>query len=61
VSASEQGQLQGAPDSLATVAEPLGPGLFTLIYGRSIAEHGATNMPGAAWLLSTIVLLAPRS
>jgi MFS transporter, DHA1 family, tetracycline resistance protein len=57
VSASEQGQLQGALGSLASVAALLGPGLFTLIYARSIAGHGARNMPGAAWLLSTIMLL----
>jgi DHA1 family tetracycline resistance protein-like MFS transporter len=57
VSASEQGQLQGALGSLASVAALLGPELFTLIYARSIAGHGARNMPGAAWLLSTIMLL----
>jgi MFS transporter, DHA1 family, tetracycline resistance protein len=57
VGASEQGQLQGALSSLASVAALLGPGLFTLIYARSIARHGASNIPGAAWLLSTIMLL----
>jgi DHA1 family tetracycline resistance protein-like MFS transporter len=57
VGASEQGQLQGALGSLASVAALLGPELFTLIYARSIAGHGARNMPGAAWLLSTIMLL----
>jgi DHA1 family tetracycline resistance protein-like MFS transporter len=57
VSASEQGQLQGALGSLASVAALVGPGLFTLIYARSISGHGANNMPGAAWLLSTIMLL----
>jgi len=57
VSASEQGQLQGALGSLASIAALLGPELFTLIYARSIAGHGARNMPGAAWLLSTIMLL----
>jgi DHA1 family tetracycline resistance protein-like MFS transporter len=57
VSASEQGQLQGALGSMASIAALLGPELFTLIYARSIAGHGARNMPGAAWLLSTIMLL----
>jgi DHA1 family tetracycline resistance protein-like MFS transporter len=57
VGASEQGQLQGALGSLASVAALLGPGLFTLIYARSIARHGTSNIPGAAWLLSTIMLL----
>jgi DHA1 family tetracycline resistance protein-like MFS transporter len=57
VSASEQGQLQGALGSLASVASLVGPGLFTLIYARSIDGHGARNLPGAAWLLSTLMLL----
>jgi DHA1 family tetracycline resistance protein-like MFS transporter len=58
VSASEQGQLQGALTSLASVASLLGPGLFTLIYARSIDSHGVRNLPGAAWLLSTLMLLS---
>jgi MFS transporter, DHA1 family, tetracycline resistance protein len=57
VSASEQGELQGALGSLAGVASLLGPGLFTLTYARSIDGHGAGNLPGAAWLLSTLMLL----
>lgn len=42
---------------MRTTAALLGPGLFTLIYTRSIARHAAGNMRGAAWLLSTIILL----
>jgi DHA1 family tetracycline resistance protein-like MFS transporter len=57
VRASEQGELQGALGSLAGVASLLGPGLFTLTYARSINRHGAGNLPGAAWLLSTLMLL----
>jgi DHA1 family tetracycline resistance protein-like MFS transporter len=57
VNASEQGQLQGALNSLASVAALVGPGLFTLIYARSIAGHDRSNMPGAAWFFSTIMLL----
>ena len=57
VSASEQGELQGALGSLAGVASLLGPGIFTLTYARSINRHGAGNLPGAAWLLSTLMLL----
>lgn len=56
VSASEQGELQGALASLAGVASLIGPGLFTLTYARSI-EHGAGRLSGAAWLLSTLMLL----
>jgi DHA1 family tetracycline resistance protein-like MFS transporter len=57
VSASQQGELQGALGSLASVASLVGPGLFTLTYARSIDGHGARNLPGAAWLLSTLMLL----
>jgi DHA1 family tetracycline resistance protein-like MFS transporter len=57
VSASKQGELQGALGSLAGVASLVGPGLFTLVYARSIDGHGARNLPGAAWLLSTLMLL----
>ena len=57
VSASEQGELQGALGSLAGVASLLGPGLFTLAYARSIDGHGVWELPGAAWLLSMLMLL----
>ncbi|MCU1297421.1 MAG: tetA, partial [Acidobacteriaceae bacterium] len=57
VSASKQGELQGALGSLAGVASLVGPRLFTLVYARSIDGHGARNLPGAAWLLSTLMLL----
>jgi DHA1 family tetracycline resistance protein-like MFS transporter len=57
VSASEQGQLQGALGSLTGVAALVGPGLFTLIYAHSTDAHGLRNIPSAAWLLSTLMLL----
>jgi MFS transporter, DHA1 family, tetracycline resistance protein len=57
VCSSEQGQLQGALASLASLASLIGPGLFTLIYARSIDSHCVRNLPGVAWLLSTLMLL----
>jgi DHA1 family tetracycline resistance protein-like MFS transporter len=57
VSASQQGELQGALGSLAGVASLLGPGLFTLTYAQSIRGNSAGNFPGLAWLLSTLMLL----
>jgi DHA1 family tetracycline resistance protein-like MFS transporter len=56
VSASEQGELQGALGSLAGLASVIGPGIFALTYARSIDGHGG-SLPGAAWLLSTLMLL----
>jgi DHA1 family tetracycline resistance protein-like MFS transporter len=57
VGASEQGELQGALASLAGLASLGGPVFFTLTYARSIGP-GAWNIPGAAWLLSMLMLLA---
>jgi MFS transporter, DHA1 family, tetracycline resistance protein len=54
---SEQGQLQGALASLAALASLGGPVLFALTYARSIGP-GTWNIPGAAWLLSMLMLLA---
>jgi DHA1 family tetracycline resistance protein-like MFS transporter len=56
VGASEQGELQGALASLASLASLAGPVLFTLTYARSIAP-GPWNVPGAAWLLSMLMLI----
>jgi MFS transporter, DHA1 family, tetracycline resistance protein len=57
VGVSEQGELQGALASLASLASLGGPALFTLTYARTIGP-GGWNIPGAAWLLAMLVLLA---
>lgn len=57
VSSSEQGQLQGALGSLASVASLLGPTIFTVIYAQTINRPNAWNLKGAVWLLSTFMLL----
>jgi MFS transporter, DHA1 family, tetracycline resistance protein len=57
VGPSEQGELQGALASLASLASLGGPVLFTLTYAHSL-DPGAWNVPGAAWLLSMLMLLA---
>jgi DHA1 family tetracycline resistance protein-like MFS transporter len=53
VSPSEQGQLQGANTSLTSVAGVLGPGLFAATFSLML-----TTLPGAAFNLSALVLLA---
>ena len=58
VSASEQGQLQGALVSLASIASMLGPELFTLIYAQSFHKGSIWNLDGVAWLCATLLLLA---
>jgi MFS transporter, DHA1 family, tetracycline resistance protein len=56
VSASEQGQLQGALSSLRGLAMIFGPGIFSATFAASIA-HGR-NYPAAPWYLAALILLA---
>ena len=55
VSASEQGELQGALASLRGVAMLFGPGIFSLTFAFFIApEH---RLPGAPWYLASLLML----
>jgi MFS transporter, DHA1 family, tetracycline resistance protein len=56
VTASEQGQLQGANASITGIANLFGPGLFTQIFALAIA--GGHAAPGAPFLLAGVLLLA---
>ena len=58
VSPSEQGQLQGANGSLRSITGLIGPALFTLTFAASISPHRGWHMPGAPFLLSSVMLLA---
>ena len=53
VSASEQGQLQGANSSLMGIAGMAGPVIFTRIFSAGIHEGTDTQFPGAPFLLAT--------
>ena len=62
---SEQGQLQGAINSLRGIAGLIGPGMFTYIFSRSIGERAVVYSPGmpffvAAGMLLACLLLAER-
>lgn len=56
--ATEQGQLQGANSSLVAVAGLFGPGLFTFVFARVIADGSGWNLPGAPFLLAAALLFA---
>jgi DHA1 family tetracycline resistance protein-like MFS transporter len=56
VSASVQGELQGAIASLRGVAMLIGPGLFSLTFAYFIAPKH--QLPGAPWYLAAALLLA---
>ncbi|MDP3174889.1 MAG: TCR/Tet family MFS transporter [Phenylobacterium sp.] len=56
VSESEQGQLQGANMSLASIAGIVSPLLFGAVYAASIGPGAALPHPGAAFLLAAAIL-----
>ncbi len=58
VSPSEQGQLQGAVNSLNGLAGLFGPGLFTLLFAAAIQQKGVWHLPGAPFYLAAFLLLA---
>jgi DHA1 family tetracycline resistance protein-like MFS transporter len=56
VSASEQGELQGAISSMRAIAMLIGPGLFSFTFAWFInAQHG-WMLPGAPWYLAAALL-----
>jgi DHA1 family tetracycline resistance protein-like MFS transporter len=57
VSASEQGQLQGANASIMAVAGLIGPGLFSFTFAWSIAGGSGAQLPGLAFLLAAALLV----
>jgi len=56
VSASEQGELQGAINSLASLAWIFGPTLFTFTFAYFIDRKHGWNFPGAPWFLGGLLL-----
>jgi MFS transporter, DHA1 family, tetracycline resistance protein len=58
VSASEQGQLQGANSSITGIANLFGPALFTLTFAFAIGAGRDWNLPGAPFLIATVLLVA---
>ena len=56
VSESEQGELQGAISSLASLAWIIGPGLFTFTFAFFIDQEHGWNIPGAPWYLGGFLL-----
>ena len=54
----EQGRLQGAVSSLASLAGIFGPAIFTQIFALFISDHAPVHLPGAPFLLSAALLVA---
>ena len=57
VGPTEQGKLQGAINSLRGIAGMLGPVLFTSIFAAFIETRQSFELPGAPFLLATVLLL----
>ena len=57
VRASEQGQLQGAIASLTGIAGLVGPSIFTQTFAHFIGPQAGWHLPGAPYLLASILLL----
>jgi len=58
VGASEQGLLQGANASVTGIANLFGPSLFTLTFAYAIGPGRNLNLPGAPFLIATVLLVA---
>jgi len=56
VSESEQGQLQGANQSVASLAGTAAPVFFGWVYGMSVGPDAALSHPGTAFLIGALVL-----
>ncbi len=57
VSDSEQGQLQGANNSVGAIAGVVSPLFFGAVYGVSAGSHAWFPHPGTAFLIASVVLL----
>jgi DHA1 family tetracycline resistance protein-like MFS transporter len=57
VAPDQQGQLQGATGSVQSVSQLLGPFLFTLTFAYFIGASAPVKLPGAPFLLASLLLL----
>lgn len=58
VDSHEQGRLQGALTSLASLAGIFGPALFANLFALFISDRAPVHVPGAAFVLAAALLLA---
>ena len=56
VSESEQGQLQGANNSVASIAGVLSPLFFGWVYSVSVGSEAWMHLPGLAFFIAALVL-----
>jgi DHA1 family tetracycline resistance protein-like MFS transporter len=61
VAPDRQGQLQGANTSVQSVSQLVGPFLFTLTFAYFIGGEAPLQLPGAPFLLASVLLLLALS
>jgi DHA1 family tetracycline resistance protein-like MFS transporter len=57
VKPSEQGQMQGAVQSLRGLAGIFGPVMFTYVFSKTYGATAPLQMPGAAFYLAAALLV----
>jgi DHA1 family tetracycline resistance protein-like MFS transporter len=57
VAPDQQGQLQGATNSVQSVSQLVGPFLFTLTFAWFIGAEAPVKLPGAPFLLASVLLV----
>jgi DHA1 family tetracycline resistance protein-like MFS transporter len=57
VSPTQQGQLQGAQSSINSIADMVGPLIFTQIFALGISGVGGIHLPGAPYYLAALFVL----
>ena len=55
--ANEQGQLQGAINSLRGIAGMLGPGLFTWLFAKAVGDWSGLHLPGLPYYVAAALML----
>ena len=58
VSPAEQGQLQGANASVASIAQLIGPSIFTLVLAWAVKDGHPVAISGAPFMLAALLLLS---
>jgi len=58
VGADEQGQLQGANQSLQGIANMIGPGLFAFSFALAIKPELGMKLPGTPFVIAALLVLA---
>lgn len=57
VTESEQGQIQGANNSITAAAGVVAPLLFGFIYSQTVGDNAIAAVPGAAFLVAATILI----